>query len=468
MVMGSSKILRWMLKAMNFVRVPYSASYWPGIIQEPFTGAWQKNVTLDRKESLLRNSAVYACVTGIATDVSKMRIKLDRNENGIWTEITTGSPWLPVLRKPNHYQNRIKFIEQWILSKLLQGNAFILKQREEVRGLVNGMYVLDPRRVTPLVSEDGGVYYQLGQDHLSQVTQSSLIVPASEIIHDMMPALWHPLVGVPPLYACAMSATVSNRIQQHSATFFENRSLPGGVLTAPGHITDDTAKRLKEDFEKRYSGENIGRLVVAGDGLKFEPMTMTAEAAQVAEQFKMSTEDIARAFHYPLFKLGGPLPPYAGNVEALITNYYTDCLQSLIECVELSLDEGLELPAGQGTELDLDNLMRMDTPALYEALDKGVGGGWMEPNEARFKANFGPVEGGNTPYLQQQNFSLSALAKRDAREDPFATAKPAESAASAPASQAHTAPAKSFDRDDVKILCLTGLQERRKKREVAA
>ncbi len=422
--MRAPGIIRGILKGLT--AVGNRLQWWWGPVHEPFTGGWQESDfrhyyghhRLDHHENLVRNSAVYACVTGIATDVAKMRIKLDQNDGGIWTEITTNSPWLPVLRKPNHYQNRIKFVEQWILSKLLQGNAFVLKQRD-ARGIVNAMYVLDPTRVTPLVADDGSVYYRLGQDNLSELTESSKVVPASEMIHDMMPALWHPLVGVPPLYACALSATASNRIQEHSITFFENRSLPGGMLTAPGVISDETANRLKEDFEKKYRGENLGRVIVAGSGLEFKSMAMTAENAQLAEQFKMSTEDVARAFHYPLFKLGGPLPPYAGNVEALIVSYYTDCLQSLIESLELSLDEGLSLPSNMGTELDLDNLMRMDTMALFESNNKAVGGGWLAPDEARFRANYGKVEGGNTPYLQQQNYSLAALAKRDAREDPF-------------------------------------------------
>jgi phage portal protein BeeE len=119
---------------------------WPWVINEPFTGAWQKEERLDAADTLLRNSAVYASVTGIAGDIGKLRIKLDRNEGGIWKEVTTASPWLPVLRKPNHYQNRIEFIEQWILSKLLQGNAFVLKTRD-ARGVVSALYVLDPRRV---------------------------------------------------------------------------------------------------------------------------------------------------------------------------------------------------------------------------------------------------------------------------------------------------------------------------------
>jgi phage portal protein BeeE len=35
-----------------------------------------------------------------------------------------------VLRKPNHYQTINKFIENWILSKLMNGNTFVLLQRD--------------------------------------------------------------------------------------------------------------------------------------------------------------------------------------------------------------------------------------------------------------------------------------------------------------------------------------------------
>ena len=40
----------------------------------------------------------------------------------------------------------------------------------------------------------------------------------------------------------------------------------------------------------------------------------------------------------------GPPPPYA-NIEPLLQQYYAQALQSLIENLELCLDEGLELPA---------------------------------------------------------------------------------------------------------------------------
>jgi HK97 family phage portal protein len=383
---------------------------------------FQQGAPLNGKDSLLHFSAVFACVTGIASDIAKLRIKLCENANGIWTEITANQPWLSVLKRPNHFQNRIQFAENWAISKILAGNAYLLKERDR-RGVVNGLYVLDPARVVPLVADNGDVYYQLNRDMLSRQFEDAVIVPAREIIHDRANCLYHPLIGISPLSACALSATMGNKIQENSVSFFQNRALPGGVISMPGKIDPDQVDRLEKKFKENYSGENFGNVWILGNDMKFDPITMTAEAAQLAEQLKWTVEDIARAFHYPMFKLGGELPPYAGNVEAMIISYYTDCLQILIESMELCLDEGLGLPFGMGTEFDIDNLMRMDTAALYKSNSDAVGGGWMSPDEARFRANYKPVAGGLSPYLQQQNYSLAALAKRDAGDDPFKTAK---------------------------------------------
>lgn len=393
-------------------------------IKESFTGAWQRGIESESTESLLTNSAVYACVTGIAGDISKMKIKLVKDVDGGIREEVKDSPYLAILRRPNHFQNRIEFVENWQLSKLLNGNTYVLKERDK-RGMVEAMYILDPRRVVVLVATNGDVYYQIRQDDLAQVTEENT-VPATEIIHDKMFPLWHPLVGVSPLYACALSGTVGNKIRRKAIDFFDNRAMPGGIITAPGSIPDNIATRIKADFERNYAGEKVGRLAVLGDGMEFKLMEMTAEASQLAEQLKMSVDDVARAFHYPLFKLGGQLPPYAGNVNALITGYYTDCLQVPIEKMELSLDEGLKLPKGYGTEFDLDGLMRMDIKGLFESNTEAIKG-WMKPNEARRRVNLPPIVGGDTAYLQQQNFSLEALAKRDAKDDPFATRDPGKS-----------------------------------------
>lgn len=401
-----------------------------GLVRESFLGAWQENVVVDRSPTtLLAFSAVYACVTGIASDIAKMRIKLNRNVNGIWEEIDSAHgndaliPMLKLLRKPNRFQNRIQFITCWILSKLLYGNAYILKERDS-KDVVTALYCLNPPLIYPLIAPDGSVYYALSQDWLSSIDDGRT-VPASEIIHDRMPELWHPLIGVSPLYACAMSVTMGNKIQSNSTAHAGNASRPGGIVTVPGEISEEIAARLKSAWESNFGGTNSGRVAILGDGMKFDAVHETAEQSQLVDQLKWTVSDVARTFHYPEFKLGGDLPRYAGSVDALITSYYTDCLQTLVESLELCLDEGLEIPVGIGTEFDTDSLMRMDTAALYESNNKGVAGGWLAPNEARRRANYAPVSGGESPMIQQQNYSLAALAKRDAQADPFAKSMPA-------------------------------------------
>lgn len=396
------------------------------VVRESFPGAWQQNVEAPL-ETVLTYWAVFACVTLIASDIAKLRLRLVAiDEEGIWTE-TTSAAFSPVLRKPNRYQTIIKFVETWIVSKLVHGNTYVLKQRD-ARRVVVALYVLDPTRVTPLVATDGSVYYQLGRDELAGVangTSSDVVVPASEIIHDAMVPLYHPLIGVSPIYACGIAALQGIKILENSTKFFSSGSQPGGILTAPGAISDETAARLSKYWNENFSGENVGKVAVVGDGLAYTGLSVNAVDSQLIDQLRMTAETICGAFHVPLFMVDtSKAPPYA-NTEPLVQQYYNQCIQSLTANFEMCLDEGLELPAPYGTEFDVDDLIWMDTATRTKAAADSIGSGGMSPDEARKKYyGLGTVKGGGTPYMQQQMYSLAALAQRDA-DQPFAKPTPA-------------------------------------------
>lgn len=424
----------------NAMPIPYDGGASFGIVREPFTGAWQRNIQADSSRTILAFSGVYAAVSLIANDISKLDVMLteDVDGNDIWEEVESNSPFLPVLSKPNHYQTRQQFLSQWITSKLLYGNTYILKERD-ARGIVNALYPLDPRLVTPVVADDGGVYYKLKRDVLSGLTESFVTIPASDVIHDRMLTLWHPLVGVSPIYACGTSAMQGIMIQDNSATFFRNMSRPSGQLTAPGRISDQLAARMKKEYEDNFSHGNLGRLMVTGEGLKYEPMVIPAADAQLIEQLRWTVEDVARAFLVPAYKLerAGGVP--AANLGALNQDYYDQTLQTHVEAIESLLDEGLGLPPRYDIELDTDELLRMDPLSRSTQWQNAVNGGWMAPNEVRKRENLPPVDGGDSPMIQQQNYSLAALAKRDAKDDPF------KSASSAAPKQPQQQPADSED-----------------------
>lgn len=417
----------------NLSSVESRGGWWP-VVREPFAGAFQDNEE-ESVETVVSNSAVFACVTLIASDVAKMRLRLvEQDSDGIWSEIENPA-FSPVLRKPNRYQNRIQFFYWWMASKLLHGNTYALKQRDN-RGVVVGLYILDPTRCRPLVAPDGSVYYELKTDNLSGLQDGVQIVPADEVIHDVGYALFHPLVGVSPIYACGVAALQGLRIQNNSSKFFANGSKPGGVLTAPGPISQETANRVKTYWDENFTGDNMGKVAVLGDGLKYEAMTVNAEDAQLIEQLKWTGEDICTAYHVPAYKIGvGPAPNF-NNVEAMDQQYYSQCLQFHIESLELVMDEGLGLAPAKvegrrlGVEFDLDDLLRMDTATLIKAEKDSAG--IKKINESRKRLNLRPVVGGDTVYLQHQDYSLEALAKRDAMPDPFSAGKTPVQPPSAP------------------------------------
>lgn len=400
-----------------------SGGWWPwALIREPFTGAWQSNQEI-RLDNVLTYYAVYACLRLITTDMGKMCFRLvEQDADGVWTEAESPA-FSPVLREPNRYQTINKYIEQYILSKLIHGNAYVLKERDQ-RNVVKALYVLDPTRVTPLVSQDGSVFYELRRDDLSGLKKETVTVPASEIIHDTMIAPFHPLIGVSPLFACALAAREGLSIQNNSSEFFENRSSPDGILTAPVGITDAQALALQATWKARSAG-NIA--VLAGD-LKYQPLSITANDSQLIEQLKWTAENVCSAFGVPPYLVDiGPPPPYA-NFEPLLLKYHSQCIQSLATNCEKSHDKGLglvEKVEGKqyGTEFDIDDLIWMDTATRVASANASIQGGGMAMNEARKKYHgLGRVKGGDVPMLQNQMWPVNQLVER---ETPAAPALPA-------------------------------------------
>jgi len=401
--------------------------------------------------SALAHPTVYACVTQIASDIGKLRLRMTQNKDGIWQEVTAFNP---IFRKPNPYQTCQKFFEAWMISKLTFGNTYVLKQRNEL-GRIVALFVLDPQRVEPLVAGNGDIFYKMKKDSLARVTKDLPAVPAYEIIHDKMECLFHPLIGVPPLYAASLATAQGLAMQQNSARFFQNNAQPGGLLTAPGHIKNETAERIKTHWGENYTGEHVGKVAVLGDGLMYAPMSVNATDSAMIEQWKWTDEKICSVYKVPPYKVHVGTPPTARQSETLDRQYYSDCLQRLIEAIEGLLDEGLELPQTLGAEFNLEDLMRMDLLLKMKVASEGVKGAIYAPNEARKKFNLPPVDGGSTPYLQQQNYSLAALDERD-RNDPFA-----KDAAPAPALAAPPADSEDEDQTDkaLHLLFRKGLAE---------
>ena len=394
----------------------HAVSDWRGgwrRIHEPFSGAWQMNVE-EKQGTLLCYPTLYACLNRPSQDVGKLPFVLKRvDENGIWRIVDSGSPYWPVLRKPNKYQTAQQFREAWMLSKLMHGNTYVLKVRDN-RGIVTDLYVLDPCRVMPLVSDSGDVYYQLQFSTAENLLPanypaSTIVVPAREIIHDRLNCFHHQLIGVPPLCAAYWPTLKNLKILKSSAEFFNNNAQPGGILTAPAGMSDEDAKEIQAYWASAYSGQNAGKVAVIGADMKFTSFAMKGADSQLVEQMQYSDRQICQPFGIPPYVVGVGEIPAGMKVDDVMNTYYSLALQSHIEAMEYLLDEGLGISYPMGVELDLEPLLRMDTAKRGEVWGKLANDGISTPNEARHQFGLAPLQGGDTVYMQQQDFPLDQV-----------------------------------------------------------
>lgn len=431
------RIFGWEIgRAKQLSPVPDYRGGWRRIL-EPYSGAWQQNVE-EKQSTVLCYPTLYACLNRISQDIGKLPFQLKSvDSNGIWQPVQNAA-YSPVLRKPNHYQTQQQFRESWILSKLIQGNTYALKGRDN-RGVVTSLYILDPCNVVPLVADSGDVYYRLNFPTSANLLPekypgNELVVPASEIIHDRLNTFHHPLIGVPPLCAANMPACKNLKILKDATAFFSNGANPGGILTAPAGMSEADADAIKAYWNTNFSGDNAGKVAVIGADMKFTAFAFKAADSQLVEQLRYSDEQICQPFGIPPFKIGiGSIPAGLG-VDSINQLYYSDALQAHIEAMEALLDEGLAISPPLGVEMDLEPLLRMDVGKQTEVIAKQVAGKLITPDEGRKRLGYGPTGGGDTIWAQQQDFPLATLRDRlppDQKPEPATPPPPPEPSSAA-------------------------------------
>jgi len=397
-------------------RVPASLSAvsdWRGgwrRISEPFSGAWQRNIE-EKRGDLITYPTLYACIFRISSDIGKLPFTLREYDERTGISRGVQNPaYSPVLRKPNGFQTSAQFREYWIITKLCQGNAYLLKRRDE-RGVVVDLYVLDPERVMPMVTNAGEVYYQLYTSPLNTLPPDypadRLIVPASEIIHDRCMTIHNPLIGVPPLAAAYWPTLKNMKIMRSATEFFANNGQPGGLLTAPAGMSDEDAKKVQEYWNTEFTGTQSGRVAIIGADMKFTPFAYKSIDSQMIEQMRYGDEQICQPFGVPPFMVGIGTIPTGLGVDGIYQLYYQNALQTHIEHMEALLDEGLRIASPMGVELDLSPLLRMDESKRADVTQKL--NKTETPNEGRRRFNLPPLVGGDTVYMQQQDFPLDQV-----------------------------------------------------------
>ena len=384
---------------------------------------WNRNLEVDKNQS--KNvPAVYACVMLIARAIAQCYPQHIRDKDGEFKRITTSAAYR-VLRNPNSYQQSPDFLLNLISTALFEGEAFCLATRND-RGEISSINLLPPNTCSPMVDEDTkSIFYSVGSSPLAE-GGSDYIVPARDVLHLRFHTPRHPLIGESPLKSAALAININVALSKSQAAFFNQMSRPSGVISYEGtpdrpFLDAKQMESLKMAWANASQQLNQGKVPILGANMKYQPLSVTSQDAQLIEAQNMSIADIGRVFGVPSPLINALTNATLTNSESLMRSFMAMSLGSYIEHIERSFDRLFNLNTYEKIELSTSALLRTDFQGRIDGLAKAVQGGIMTPNEARAMENLGQTGGGDSAYLQKQMIPMDEIKELLERERETAT-----------------------------------------------
>jgi HK97 family phage portal protein len=350
----------------------------------------------------LQVSTVQACVSIRAEDIAKLPAHVYQALPNGGKQVVADHPLERVLQRPNDYQSRFEFVEQMQVSILLRGNAYAVILRDG-RGRVTDLIPINPDRVWIYEAPGGEVFYQVARRglHETAVLKSMpLMIPAEDMLHLRWLALDNSLYGASRIGLAREAIGLALSQQELAGRLSANNTNLGGVLTTDQKLTPDAAARLKKAWTERKQGlKNAGDTAVLEQGLKWQPMGMSARDAELIAARNMQVQEIARLYRMPMHKLGVVERGVGASMEQLDQDYMNSVVSSDLCRWEAKLDQTFGLSAdGVYVEFDVAGLLRASLMTRYAAYRTGIVGMFLTPNEARRAEGLPDHPNGDTLY----------------------------------------------------------------------
>ena len=360
-------------------------------------GLWPSNTGVPISPiAALQAAAVYSCIKRLAEDISKTPIKVRRrSRKGGWID-AVDHPLTGLFRRPNYWQTQFEWLSYMVTSLQMRGNSYLYVDRRS-DGFPRRLVPLLPERTAVMLTYEGELYYKITAPLLGQET---ITVTPFDMIHIRNISLDGGLMGVSPIACSQDGIGLALASQRHAALFYRQGTSLNGTLEAPNRLSREAAIRLAQSWQDNYSGsDNHHRVAVLEEGMKFNPISISPEDAQLVEAQRWSAEQICRVFGVPPWLVGLPVPTGTySNVEQSQQSYVQNTLLGLARKIEQELERVLLFDDERDSyqiAFDFDAILRGDLKSRMEAMQIALLNGVLSINEVREREGLEAIEGGD-------------------------------------------------------------------------
>lgn len=412
--------LPWERRSVNDPAAPWG----------PTWETWMKSTegaTVTR-ERALGIPAVFAAVKAVSETLASIPFELyERTPEGSQAAIT--HPLYDLLRlepSPDYssYDFRVA-----LFANACFGNAYALIHRNGIGRAVE-FEILDPLSVEPFQTNEGSRFYIV--HHQVGNTVKILTVYPRDMIH--IKAL--SMDGISGLSTTRIHQKVHSGAiasQEYADYYFSNGAHVGGALIYPTGITKDQYDRANSKMNGGgQSGiKRTGQTLILDAGVKYEKFGQNPEEAGLIKYRAMVVDDQARIFGVPVPILAKMDQATLQNMEQMFRQFVTLGLRSWAVQAEQEFDRKALFQSERKkffTRFNLDGLMRGDTQAQADFLDKMMKNMAYTINDARDFLNANKVPWGNRPFAQAGMVQIEEDGSIELPEPPNAQDTPSDPA----------------------------------------
>lgn len=293
-------------------------------------------------------------------------------------------------RKGNQFQTPYELKEYLQQGFDLTGNGYAQIVRNG-RGDLVDLLPLYPESVSPWVDEDNNLLYGYGDDSFE----------AEDIMH--IKGLGGIVEGKSPISLLANTLNTYKGSQGYNNKFYNNGAKPSGVVESDGPLKKDVRDALEANLNTNYKGDSAGKTLVLTNGLRFKPISLSANDAQLIQTMNFSMERIAAVYRVPphLLQSSNIRPSYASS-EANSQDFIKYAIRGLVTRWESVINKQLfsnrDKQRGLYAKFNLDALLRADLSTRYNSYVAGINNGFLEINEARRLENLPPLPSGDVSF----------------------------------------------------------------------
>jgi HK97 family phage portal protein len=340
-------------------------------------------------------ATVLACVSAISSALASLPAFVYR-VTAEGKQEDNAHPLTRLVRNgPNEQQTWPDFVEWLAASTLLRGNG-LAELRTDGGGRLTAMTPIPWEHVSVVMLRGGKLAYDVNETVGPYgVTGRQRRLLEGEVLH-LRDRSDDGLIGRSRLSRAAAVVSNALSIQEFINNLYENGANPSGVLQTDQKVNEASLERLKVQFKNAFAGPSkTARAMVLEQGLKWTPITISPEDAEVLASRRFTGEELARLFNVPPPIIGDLTHGTFTNSETLIRFFAVSTLAGWCRKIEAEFHRSVFSDAARLDHqfvLDLSGLLRGDPETRWKSHEIALRNHVLSPNEIRGEEGWNPRE----------------------------------------------------------------------------